>query len=206
VRQSRAVPRSFLIAAALAALAAPLGWWGTDRLEENDAFCTSCHLASGAPLHRDNASDFAARPPLSLAAAHAQAGNDGRADGALRCIDCHGGTGVTGRARVKLLSLRDGLVYLSGRFDEPHGMTWPLRDDDCRKCHAEFASAAAAPESWESPAFHALAVHNRELGVGCVACHAAHERGGLADRNFLHPEPVRAECARCHPELGEGNP
>jgi hypothetical protein len=85
-------------------------------------------------------------------------------------------------------------------------MAWPLRDDDCRKCHAQFASESAASESWESPAFHALVVHNRELGVACVSCHLSHERGGLADRNFLHPEPVRAECARCHPELEEGNP
>jgi hypothetical protein len=200
------VPRAFFIAAALAAVAAPLGWWGTDRLEENDSFCTSCHLASGTPLHRDNAADFTAGRAVSLAVAHAVAGNDARADGAFRCIDCHGGTGFAGRARVKLLSLRDSLVYLTGRFDEPRGMAWPLRDDDCRKCHAELAKASAAAESWEPPAFHALAVHNRELGVPCVGCHAAHERGGLADRNFLHPEPVRAQCARCHPEFGEGNP
>jgi hypothetical protein len=200
------VRRAVLTVSFVAAISAPLGWWATDRLEENDAFCTSCHLASGTPLHADNAADFAARPAVSLAVAHAVAGNDARADGAFRCIDCHGGTGFAGRARVKLLSARDGLVYLSGRFDEPHGMAWPLRDDDCRKCHAQFASASAAPESWESPAFHALVVHNRELGVACVTCHLAHERGGLADRNFLHVEPVRAECARCHPEFEEGNP
>ncbi len=206
VRQSRAVRRAVLPLIALAAIAAPLGWWGTDRLEDDDAFCTACHLADGTPLHAENASDFAARPPVSLAVAHAAAGNEARADGAFRCIDCHGGTGFGGRARVKLLSARDALVYLSGRFDEPHGMRWPLRDEDCRKCHASFASAAAARASGEAPPFHALSVHNRELGVSCVTCHRAHERGGLADRNFLHAEPVRAECARCHPEFEEGEP
>ena len=198
--------RALLLAAALAVVAAPLAWWGTDRLEEDDAFCTACHLPSGTPLHADNAADFAARPALSLAVAHAVAGNEARPDGAFRCIDCHGGTGWLGRARVKLLSARDGLVYLGGRFDEPDGMRWPLRDEDCRQCHATFASAAAAVESWETPAFHALSVHNRELGVSCVTCHLAHERGGITDRNFLHPEPVRAACVRCHPEFEEGSP
>jgi len=201
------VRRAVLIAAIAAAFAAPLGWWGTDRLEENDAFCTSCHLASGEPLHAENAADFSARSALSLAVAHAVAGNETRADGAFRCIDCHGGTGFAGRARVKALSLRDALVYLTGRFDEPDGMSWPLRDADCRDCHARFASTGAG-ELGEAPKFHALSVHNQELGVGCVDCHLAHERGGLEARNFLHPGPVRGQCARCHPEFerGEENP
>ncbi|HEY8120241.1 MAG TPA: hypothetical protein VII78_02900 [Myxococcota bacterium] len=198
--------RAVLIASLAAGIAAPLGWWTTDRLEENDAFCSSCHLASGEPLHAANAADFRARPALSLAVAHAVAGNAARADRAFRCIDCHGGTGPAGRARVKLLSLRDGVVYLTGRFEEPRGMRWPLQDADCRKCHTELASASAAAESWETPAFHALPVHNRELGVACVTCHLAHERGGLADRKFLHPQPVRAQCARCHAEFAEESP
>lgn len=200
--QAREVRRA-LVVLALAVVAAPLGWVASDRLEANDASCVSCHLPSGAPLHEDNARDFAARPAVSLAVAHAVAGNRAHADAAFRCIDCHGGTGFVGRARVKALSLRDAAIYLTGDFDEPHGMTWPLGENDCRGCHAEFAGEGAASESWEAAPFHSLAVHNRELGVNCVECHVAHERGGLADRNFLHPEPVRAQCARCHPEFGE---
>lgn len=203
MRDSRAVRRPLLIATLAAVVAAPLGWWGSDRLEENDAFCNACHLPSGAALHTANADDFRARPPASLAAAHAAAGNVARADGAFRCFDCHSGTGFAGRARVKLLTLRDGLVYLTGRFDEPKGMRWPLRDEDCRKCHAAFGTGGAAPAGWADVGFHGLSVHNRELGVACVDCHSAHPPGGLADRNFLHPEPVRAQCARCHPEFGE---
>ena len=198
--------RAIVIAAISSALAAPLAWWGTDRLEESDSFCSACHLPSGAPLHEANVADFRARPAVSLAVAHAVAGNEARDDGAFRCIDCHGGTGFAGRARVKLLSARDALVYVSRRFAEPEGMRWPLRDDDCRRCHGTFASAASAPNEWETPAFHQLPVHNRELGVGCVECHLAHPRGGLAENDFLHPEPVRGQCARCHPEFAEENP
>jgi len=200
--QDREVRRA-LVVITLAVAAVPLGWYASDRVEENDAFCTSCHLPSGATLHEENARDFAAQPTVSLAAAHAVAGNEARLDGAFRCIDCHGGTGLAGRARVKLLSLRDAAIYLMGDFDEPHGMTWPLREEDCRSCHLEFAREGVASEAWEAAPFHSLAVHNRELGVNCVECHGAHERGGLSDRNFLHPEPVRAQCARCHPEFEE---
>ena len=198
--------RTLLIAAITSALAAPLAWWGTDRLEENDAFCSACHLPSGAPLHERNRADFRARPAVSLAVAHAVAGNRAREDGAFRCIDCHGGTGLAGRVRVKLLSARDAAVYVTRHFEEPRGMRWPLRDDDCRRCHATFASAASTANEWEAPAFHQVIVHNRELGVDCVECHQAHPRGGLAERNFLHPDPVREQCARCHPEFEEENP
>ena len=45
---------------------------------------------------------------LKLAAAHAAAGNQGRpADPGFRCIDCHGGVGLPGRARVKALAAMD---------------------------------------------------------------------------------------------------
>ena len=198
--------RRALLASLVVVFAGALGWWGSDRLEERDAFCTSCHLPSGAPLHRGNAADFRARPAATLAAAHAAAGNAAREDGSFRCFDCHSGTGLLGRARVKLLTLRDGVVYLTQRFDEPRGMRWPLLDEDCRKCHAEFAAPAGASDAWGPPPFHALAVHNRELGVTCVACHLAHPAGGLVEQNFLHASAVRTECARCHPELEEGAP
>lgn len=182
-------------------LAAPTGWLVTDRLEADNAFCISCHLDAGVPLHRDNHADFEALPAVSLAVAHARAGNAEHEDGAFRCIDCHGGTGFGGRAAVKLLSAKDAFWYLTGRFEEPDGMHWPLRDEDCARCHATFDERA--PEDWGDPAFHELALHNRELGVDCVSCHLSHERGGLADHFFVHPTDVRTQCARCHPEFEE---
>jgi len=181
----------------LALVALPLGWGITDHLEQDDAFCTSCHLQDGRPLHAARLEDFRARPAASLAAAHAAAGNKLRQDGRFRCIDCHGGSGLLGRARVKLLSARDAFWYVTGRFEEPDAMNWPLWDRDCARCHPSF------PEADEED-FHALAVHQVELGIPCVACHRAHVPGGLADRFFLHPREVRVQCARCHPELEEG--
>lgn len=188
-----------LAALALGATAGPAGWFISDRLEQENDFCVSCHLEGGEPLHADNRADLDARPAQALAPAHAAAGHPDERE--FRCIDCHGGTGFLGRARVKLLSVKDAFWYVVGRFEEPEGMHWPIEDEGCVKCHQAFEPSPSS--NGEPQAFHALAIHNHALGVSCVACHGAHEQGGLADFHFLHPVSVRAECAKCHPEFEE---
>jgi hypothetical protein len=88
-----------------------------------------------------------------------------------------------------------------GDFEEPEGMNWPLRDDDCVQCHAHFDESR--PEPWRRPLFHQLPVHNVELGVDCVECHRVHEAGAGATAHFLDVDHTRAQCARCHPEFEE---
>jgi len=175
-----------------------MGWLVSDRLEANNDFCTSCHLAPDRPLHAEIRRDFNASPAANLAGAHAKAGDER----AFRCIDCHGGTGFLGRARVKSLAVKDAFWYAVGRFDEPDQMHWPLWDEDCSKCHTAFDTSDV--ETWQSPRFHQLPVHNTALGVDCVSCHRAHDAGGNSQAFFLHPPRVRAQCARCHSEFEEG--
>lgn len=188
----------------LGLVAAPAGWILSDRLEQENRFCVSCHLDADTRLHIGLLEDFEARPPAVLAAAHAAAGNEARGDGAFRCIDCHGGTGPIGRARVKLLSARDAFWYAVGRFEEPEGMRWPLWDADCRKCHDAFEERRAA---FGDPLFHELPAHRSgeggEFAVRCVECHLAHASGALPEHDFLLPDVVRGQCARCHPEFEE---
>ena len=135
-------PRGFAIGAlAAAVLAASLGaagWAVSDHLEQDDDFCNACHVSKEMPLHLEIRRDFDARPAASLAGAHAAARATHRDDGALRCIDCHGGTSLAGRVRVKALAAKDAFFYLTGRFEEPRAMRWPLWDEDCQKCHASF--------------------------------------------------------------------
>jgi len=195
--------RLLLAALALGAVAGPLGWVVSDRLEERNRFCISCHLSAETPLHIETFETFRGRPPETLAAAHAAAGNPDRADGRFRCIDCHGGTGVLGRTRVKLLSARDAFWYATGRFEEPEGMRWPLWDADCRKCHTAFETRRA---DFGDPLFHEVPAHQGdEFAVRCVECHRTHtsdeEERALPDHDFLLAGVVRAECARCHPEF-----
>lgn len=188
--------RGRFLALALGAglVAGPTGWFVTDHLEQDDDFCNACHLPSGEVLHATVRADFDAEVPVVLASLHGVAEHEGRD---FRCIDCHGGVGLAGRARVKLLAARDALVYLTGDFEEPHGMAWPLRDEDCSQCHARFDESEAA--SW-NPRFHELGVHNADLGVDCVECHLVHEAGGNPQAHFLLADRVRSQCARCHSE------
>ena len=186
--------------------AAPAAWWITDRLEEDNDFCNACHLSAELPLHIDLRRDFDAMPATSLSAAHAHSARHVETDREVRdfrCIDCHGGSGLAGRARVKLLAAKDAFWYAVGHFEEPTQMRWPLWDGDCTQCHASFVETE--PEAWENPRFHQLAVHNTELGVDCVECHQVHDRQGAPDAYFLVAAEVRSQCFRCHPEFEEGS-
>lgn len=199
--RSRA-PKVFAIAAFAGIVSAPVGWVVTDRLERENDFCNACHLEPGLPLHIDVRRDFDASAPVSLAGAHGGASLDGRPARDFRCIECHGGASFEGRARVKALAAKDAFWYVVRRFEEPDGMRWPLWDEDCVKCHAEFDESD--PEEWEYPRFHQLPVHNVELGVNCVECHLVHETGTGPDTHFLRTTHVRSQCARCHSEFEEG--
>jgi nitrate/TMAO reductase-like tetraheme cytochrome c subunit len=148
--------------------------------------------------------DFDAAPARSLAGAHGSARVGGGEGGrAFRCIDCHGGSSLVGRARVKALAAKDAFWYVVGHFEEPEGMRWPLWDEDCRKCHDTFDESGY--EEWQSPRFHQLAVHNTELGVDCVECHLVHETDVATSQHFLRAPWVRSQCARCHAEFEESS-
>jgi hypothetical protein len=180
------------IAIAAGIVGFPVGWAITDRLEQDNEFCTSCHLEPDVPLHIELRRAFDTAPPTNLASAHALAETPGH----FRCIDCHGGASWKGRARVKALAALDGFWYALGRFEEPTGMQWPLWDEDCQKCHTGFAPPSS--EEWETPRFHELPIHNVELGIDCVACHRVHEAGGNPNDFFIRADWVRPQCERCH--------
>lgn len=190
-----------LLAAGL--VAAPLGWFGSDHLEQDNDFCNACHLEPGVPLHIQIREDFDTRPVANLAGLHAAVRHPQRpASEPFRCIDCHGGVGFVGRARTKLLAAKDGFWWAVGHFEEPKGMRWPLWDQDCQQCHPDFREAVRlAASSAADPPFHGIDVHNVELGVGCVECHVSHGTGGQEDLYHLHPTQVRRQCAGCHTEF-----
>ena len=169
-------------------LCAPLGWVVTDALESQNSFCTSCHVGD-KPLHEAKRRDFEAVPAVNLASEHLAH------DREFRCITCHRGASFPNRVRVKLLSARDGVMYLLGRFREPEEMRHPLWREDCVQCHDRY-------EPERGDAFHAIAVHNLpKFALNCVQCHEAHPTGRARDQAFLAREPLVAACRKCHEEF-----
>ena len=190
------------IALAAASVAAPAGWIVTDQMEQDNDFCTSCHVSADVPLHIDLSHAFAAPEPVNLSAVHGASRVESRGAGVgaeFRCIDCHGGTSLVGRARVKALAAKDAFWYTVGFFEEPTQMHQPLWDEDCKKCHGTFDESEVG--QFESPRFHQLAVHNVELGVDCVECHQMHTPGGDPNAYFLRAAWVRGRCAVCHSQF-----
>ncbi|MCP5045307.1 MAG: hypothetical protein GY944_30125 [bacterium] len=196
--------RRTLLISILVLLAASAGWFVSDAVEANNDFCTACHLPDGNTLHSEIRAGFDASPVYTLAAVHREArvAVEG-GERSFRCIDCHAGVGFVGRAKVKLLASKDALVWLAGDFDEPDQMQFPLGEADCRQCHVGFA--AAQKDEDEALRFHALAVHNADLGVNCVECHTVHDGGGDEQAFFLNAPVVREQCGRCHSQFQEGS-
>ena len=190
----------FAVAVVVVVIAGSTGWVASDIVEADNDFCNACHLPSGAVLHEGIRTGFDARPVHTVAGLHGSAtvgeGDEARA---FRCIDCHGGVGFVGRAKVKALAAKDALVWLGGDFDEPDHMQYPLGDPDCRKCHEGFVSDDNVDADFVR--FHALSVHNADLGVNCVECHTVHDGGDDASAYFLDAIAVRDQCGRCHSEF-----
>lgn len=190
------------VALAIACVALPTSWVVSDRMEQDNDFCNSCHLSADRPLHIDIRRAFDAQVPATLSAVHGSSPVASRGTGRVaefRCIDCHGGTSLVGRARVKALAAKDAFWYVLGRFEEPTEMRTPLWDEDCTKCHVGFDESEV--EAYASPRFHQLPLHNVELGVDCVECHQVHASGGDPNAFFLRTDWVRGRCALCHPEF-----
>lgn len=196
--------RPLLVPVVVLLLAGPAGWVATDVLERDNDFCNACHIEGDVPLHIDIRHDLDTRPPRSLAALHGERVPAWRpADPHLRCFDCHSGTGLVGRARIKLVAARDLGVWLAGRAEEPTHLTVPIVDPDCTKCHPDPWDRAGAGRS--RPPFHSLSVHARDLGADCVTCHPVHDADVDPGFHFMNVARVRTECARCHNDFGNGS-
>ena len=172
-------------------------------LEENDNFCTSCHLAPEETyVARSLAAQDEEAPVLDdLASGHyhlaAEAG-----ESAFRCIDCHrGDDSFNDRATTLFTGARDALTFVTGGADETlekaHVGDPELLERACLKCHvptlmergfnnhyhnqlpqAKVAEAAGAevvdPEIGINEGDLFTEMGGAETKVTCSSCHLAH--------------------------------
>lgn len=185
----RAKPIPILIV--LTCLGALVSIVALDRMEGNNRFCIACHLDDNKPLHGDKFNDFIKNDPVNLAGLHMTKANGKE----FKCIDCHEGTNIKDRLRIKLISSKDAMVYLFGDPKEPNHLRVPLLDGDCLKCHPTYK-----PKNPQD--YHALLDHARDIPIKCIQCHNSHKEGGMKELYFLDEKTVLPLCRKCHPNLG----
>ena len=164
-----------------------LGAVGMSRyMERHDPFCISCHL------HQEIYEKFLGPQGrvVTLATLH-------HTEKGIKCIDCHGLDGLLGRTQTMLLGARDTLKFLSGYYQEPEKLTFPIPDLTCLKCHEEVKSVKE--EQGSKQRFHGQLQHVK-IPTRCLECHLTHIEG-IRETLFLKKEIIDPICEECHKEL-----
>jgi predicted CXXCH cytochrome family protein len=175
----------------LAAVGAVL--FAATKLEENDAFCASCHTE---PETTYVARSVEARfgKPVDLASAHAAVPE------AVRCIDCHSDEGARGRLGALMLGAEDAARWVSGMARQPGITTAPLSDGHCLKCHAPVLTNESFDGHYHRlmPRWRVVAAEQGTPYAGCVGCHSSHTTDGSAQAEYVRQQRAQQVCDQCH--------
>jgi nitrate/TMAO reductase-like tetraheme cytochrome c subunit len=197
--------RSWLILIGALLLLAAAGTSAGVQLENRDAFCASCHTEPETTYYQRSL-----ELPSDLASSHAFLDT-----AEVRCIDCHSGIGVAGRAGSLAQGAWDLLRYLSGSYQQPAVSSNPIGDAACLKCHTppngQPATDFAVP--FDSSQHYHFAHYLAEWAardpdpVGtCAFCHLAHTEGTVPEMHFTPPVASNDGCNDCHRALSGWNP
>jgi hypothetical protein len=167
------------------------GFVGMMRLEETNTFCGWCHTQPEstylarmtATTKVDLASDhFAKKLPT-------------------RCIDCHSGEGLTGRAQALMMGARNAFRYVTGTAIQPAKMVYPIGDANCLKCHADVMTS----DDFNNH-FHYFLPRwqlQSSKAASCVECHVSHNEKGDPAIGYLDQQSTQQVCQRCHNTIRE---
>ncbi len=171
---------------------------GLAAKERDNRFCISCHL------HDEKFTRLTAGSATDLAGFH----HDKKAD--VGCIACHGGADPAMRLKVWAVAGFDTLRFLAGTYAEPTHMRLPLRDVECRQCHAPILVSRATPRAPSGAAANEptartgppSATSPRPIDPtdeSTFAAEAATEgRGGTSYHAIREHDTVKTACVRCH--------
>lgn len=173
----------------------------TDRLEQDNRFCVSCHAPTKASqyfgikvdriakLHQEKYDGFYSRDGkvISLAGSH-------NVNRQVKCIDCHIGAGSQDYFIIKAIAARDTAKYVVGRYREPEGLTYALGDRTCLKCHRDGGQNLKNPKAFHNAPYH------RDPRDACSDCHPSHVKAA-AETRFIQQALVKPRCDSCHLEI-----
>jgi hypothetical protein len=180
------------------ALFVPIATVGSaSALENLDPLCASCHTQPETEYF-----DRSLTLPSDLASAHTPE--------EVRCIDCHSGAGLAGRAGSLRQGASDLIAFASDDYTAPAVTTNPVGDGACIKCHGQpsaIEDLSAPVEDISSSHYHFMEYtaewNGREPDPRgtCVICHAAHSLEGLEGQAFTSNAAVQPACEACHEAL-----
>jgi hypothetical protein len=195
---------ALILAGFILVLLAGVGGVGGTFLEENDKFCTTCHLASErtyynrsqlAVVHQEQIPDLSSYH-------YVVALNDPQLN-EFRCIDCHRGRQIISHRVVALgLGAYDGLVYLTGGGspDEVQRANlhqpW-LIEASCINCHSDTILTLGFDNHFHNylPTIEKAFDLRGDLFVG-EGIEFAEERQLLLDG--IQPKETDVTCLTCH--------
>lgn len=186
-------------------LAALVGGVGVGiQLENRDSFCASCHTEPETLYYNRTLAT-----PIDLASAH------GGTEPRVRCIDCHSGEGIAGRALSLGQGAGDLLAYLLGNYTSPAETSNPVGDQGCTKCHIPVEREGAGAETTgtiASRSHYHFAEYLNEWWTRipspagtCFACHPSHLGAGATQLDIPTTNTSDA-CDNCHTALSGWRP
>ncbi len=182
--------RRWPVWAALAAvlLFASAGLATAATQEDHDSFCASCHSQPESTFFQRTQT-----AAVDLASQH-------QAAAATRCIDCHSGPGVTGRAGAMALGARDLAAWVTHTDQQPAPLTVPVSDATCLKCHGDVPTTRDFNRH-----FHAFLARWQAMdpnAATCVSCHSGHATDGDPSLAFIQQQQTQQVCDNCHRSNG----
>jgi predicted CXXCH cytochrome family protein len=182
--------------------------------ESHDSFCSSCHTQPETTYYQRST----AAQATDLASFHTTQ--------TTRCIDCHSGSGVSGRMSAELIGARNAILWYTGKAVQPAVLTSPIGDGNCIKCHLDVTQQNFTPKEQisiggvtsgggggfggeregEGRANHWHAFLTRWQAADpnsgtCVSCHSGHAAGATAQTGFMNAQNVQQVCDACHQVL-----
>lgn len=183
----------FALGATIIALALLGGVGFVSHQEQNDQFCGACHTQPESEYLMRSANAATTHNAADLASFHHRKKDT-------RCIDCHAGEGILGRAAVVSLAAWDALKYYTGIAQQPAHIVFPVQNEACLKCHL----ADVLKPGFDNHEHNKY--YDPQLSppvLACVNCHVAH-RTGDERTAFQFRDAILPRCEYCHQQTGKG--